>query len=86
MIWVPRGTFLMGSYAFYLEEGPVQSAMVDGFWMDAHPVTNAEFARFVDATGYVTMAERAPNPADYPGIAGRFWCPARSSSVVRRAA
>ena len=41
---------------------------VSGFWMDRHPVTNAEFAGFVEATGYVTIAERAPNPGEYPGI------------------
>jgi formylglycine-generating enzyme required for sulfatase activity len=41
---------------------------VDGFWMDRAPVTNAQFARFVAATGYLTVAERAPNPADFPGV------------------
>jgi formylglycine-generating enzyme required for sulfatase activity len=66
MARVPGGTFLMGSSAFYPEEEPVHPVTVDGFWMDAYLVTNAEFVRFVDATGYVTVAERAPNPADYP--------------------
>jgi sulfatase modifying factor 1 len=67
MLWVPGGTFLMGSEDFYPEEGPVHEVSVDGFWMDRHTVTNAQFARFVKATGYVTVAERELNPADFPG-------------------
>ncbi len=67
MAWVPGGEFLMGSNDFYPEERPVHSATVDGFWIDEHPVTVAEFRRFVKATGHVTWAERAPDPADYPG-------------------
>ena len=57
----------MGSEDFYPEEGPVHEVSVDGFWMDRHLVTNEKFARFIEATGYVTVAERALNPADYPG-------------------
>lgn len=67
MLWIPRGTFLMGSEDFYPEEGPVHEVSVDGFWMDRHVVTNEQFARFVDATGYITVAERPLNPADFPG-------------------
>jgi formylglycine-generating enzyme required for sulfatase activity len=66
MLWIAGGTFLMGSNDFYPEEGPVHRATVDGFWMDEHPVTNAEFRRFVKATGYVTVAERPPDALDYP--------------------
>jgi formylglycine-generating enzyme required for sulfatase activity len=66
MIWIPGGSFLMGSNSFYREERPVRPELVDGFWMDRNPVTNAEFARFVDATGYVTYSERAPDPSLYP--------------------
>src|SRR5262245_44838239 len=66
MVWVPGGTFLMGSEGVYPEERPVHRVAVDGFWMDAHPVTNAEFRRFVKATGHATVAERPPDPADYP--------------------
>ncbi len=66
MTWIPGGTFLMGSEAFYPEERPVRRVAVDGFWMDEHPVTNAQFRRFVKATRYVTVAERPLNPADYP--------------------
>jgi formylglycine-generating enzyme required for sulfatase activity len=66
MAWIPGGTFLMGSNDFYPEERPVHRASVDGFWLDDAPVTNAAFRRFVTATGYRTVAERPPNPADYP--------------------
>src|SRR5246127_5549805 len=66
MAWVPGGVFLMGSADFYPEERPVRKVEVDGFWIDEHPVTVAEFRRFVRATGYVTVAERAPDPAQYP--------------------
>jgi formylglycine-generating enzyme len=67
MVWVPGGEFLMGSENFYPEERPVHKVAVDGFWIDEHPVTVAEFRRFVKATGHITWAERAPDPDDYPG-------------------
>lgn len=66
MTWVPGGSYLMGSNDFYREERPVRRVSVDGFWMDEHPVTNAEFRRFVAATGYITACERPPDPALYP--------------------
>ncbi len=67
MSWVPGGTFLMGSdLELYPEENPVHSVSVDGFWMDQHAVTVAEFRRFVKETGYVTVAERPLDPAYYP--------------------
>jgi formylglycine-generating enzyme len=66
MIRMPGGTFLMGSEDFYPEEAPVHSATVDPFWIDEHPVTVAEFRRFVAATGYVTVAERPLDPTEYP--------------------
>ena len=56
----------MGSNDHYPEEAPAREATVAGFWMDAHTVTNAEFRRFVKATGYRTVAERPLNAADYP--------------------
>ena len=67
MVWIPGGSFQMGSENFYPEERPVHEVTVDGFWMDQYIVTNEQFARFVDATGYVTIAERPLDPADYPG-------------------
>lgn len=56
----------MGSDHDYPEERPAHRRAVGGFWMDRGPVTNVEFAAFVDETGYVTTAEKPPNPADYP--------------------
>jgi formylglycine-generating enzyme len=67
MAWIPGGSFLMGSDSHYPEEAPAHSVRVDGFWIDMCTVTNREFAAFVDTTGYVTVAERPVNPADYPG-------------------
>jgi formylglycine-generating enzyme len=66
MGWVPGGDFLMGSEEFYPEELPVRRVNVEGFWIDAKPVTVAEFGRFARSTGYVTLAERPPDRADYP--------------------
>jgi sulfatase modifying factor 1 len=66
MRWIPGGTFLMGSEDFYPEERPVHHVEVDGFWIDERPVTAAEFRLFVRSTGHVTVAERPPDPADYP--------------------
>jgi sulfatase modifying factor 1 len=67
MLFVPGGTFRMGSDRHYPEEAPVHRVTVDGFWMDRTPVTNRQFREFVEATGYVTFAEIAPDPKDYPG-------------------
>ncbi|MGH3122817.1 MAG: formylglycine-generating enzyme family protein [Streptosporangiaceae bacterium] len=63
---IPDGTFMMGCADFYPEEGPVHQVSVSGFWMDEHAVTVAQFRRFAQATGYVTVAERSPDPAQYP--------------------
>ena len=67
MIWIPGGTFRMGSDKHYPEEAPAHRVTVDGFSMDRTPVTNEQFRRFVEATGHVTFAEIAPDPKDYPG-------------------
>jgi formylglycine-generating enzyme required for sulfatase activity len=66
MTLIRGGTFRMGSEDFYPEERPVQEVEVDDFWMDDHPVTAAQFRRFVRETGYVTVAERPLDPDDYP--------------------
>jgi len=66
MVWIPGGTFLMGSNDHYPEERPAHRVTVDGFWIDRFPVTAALFQRFVDETGHVTLAEQAPDPNDYP--------------------
>ncbi|HWP36661.1 MAG TPA: formylglycine-generating enzyme family protein [Gemmatimonadales bacterium] len=66
MVWIPGGEFVMGSDGPHAAqaEGPPHRVIVDGFFMDVHTVTNAEFRAFVDATGYATVAERVPNAAD----------------------
>jgi formylglycine-generating enzyme len=67
MLLIPGGTFRMGSDRHYPEEAPVHRVTVDAFWMDPTPVTNRQFREFVEATGYITFAEIAPDPKDYPG-------------------
>src|SRR5215212_2629563 len=67
MVWIPGGTFVMGSDAHYPDEAPAHAVSVSGFWIDRTPVTNAAFRRFVKATGYVTVAERVPDATRYPG-------------------
>lgn len=67
MVWIAGGAFRMGSDEHYPEEAPAHQVTVDGFWVDAYPVTNLQFGRFAKATGYVTLAERIPHAADYPG-------------------
>jgi sulfatase modifying factor 1 len=68
MVWIPGGIFRMGSEEFYPEERPVHEVRVDGFWMDRCTVTNEDFARFVNETGYQTVAERPLQPEDFPGV------------------
>jgi formylglycine-generating enzyme required for sulfatase activity len=67
LVRLEGGTFTMGSDRHYPEEAPAHRVSVDGFSMAATTVTNAEFGRFVDETGYVTVAERPLDPAQYPG-------------------
>src|SRR5450432_590242 len=67
MLWIPGGTFRMGSEDFYPEEQPIHEIKVDGFWMDYFATTNEQFTRFVAATEYVTLAERPLNPVNFPG-------------------
>ncbi len=68
MRWIAGGSFRMGADQSYLEELAVHTVTVSGFWMDEHTVTNAEFAAFVEATAYRTVAERPLDLADYPGL------------------
>jgi formylglycine-generating enzyme required for sulfatase activity len=67
MVLVPSGTFRMGSSEFYADETPVHERSVEAFEIDVHPVTNAQFGAFVEATGYLTVAERPLDPDDFPG-------------------
>ncbi len=81
MAWIEGGSYRMGSDRHYAEEAPVHAVTVDGFWIDCTTVTNAEFARFVHETGYVTVAERPVDPALFPGADPALLEP---SSVVFR--
>jgi formylglycine-generating enzyme required for sulfatase activity len=67
MIFIPGGTFRMGSDKHYPEEAPVHRVTVGDFWMDRTPVTNRQFKAFVRATGYRTIAEIPPDLNEYPG-------------------
>jgi formylglycine-generating enzyme len=77
MVWIPGGEFSMGAHdppdmdevgmKATLDSRPIHRVYVDGFYMDKTDVTNGEFAKFVEATGYVTVAERKPRAEDYPG-------------------
>lgn len=68
MVWVPGGAFQRGSDNPRMRDArPTHQVAVDGFWMDQTAVTNEQFARFVEATGYVTVAERTPQAKDFPG-------------------
>jgi formylglycine-generating enzyme len=78
---IKGGEFLMGSEDFYPEERPSRRVRVETFAIDCCPVTNAEFANFVDATGYVTVAERPIDPALYPGASLELCVP--GSAVFR---
>ncbi len=75
MTWIAGGTFSMGSDESYPEEGPAHRVAVSGFWIDQCAVTNAEFAAFVAATGYRTVAERPLDAADYPDADPRLLTP-----------
>ncbi len=78
MVWIPGGEFYMGNEElidpeipdsfWYRDAAPVHKVYVDGFWMDKTEVTNEQFAKFVEATGYVTYAEKPPNPKDFPDV------------------
>ncbi len=68
MVWIPPGTFAMGSEEGQTDEKPVHSVTLDGFWMDKTEVTNEQFEKFVQETRYVTMAERKPDPKEFPGV------------------
>lgn len=68
LVPIAGGRFKMGSDAGYPEERDVHEVQVAPFQIDRHEVTNTQFAAFVKATGYLTRAERAPDPADYPGV------------------
>lgn len=67
LVELAGGSFRMGSTGFYPEEAPIHTVTVGAFAIDRHPVTNAQYAEFVTATGYRTVAEQPPTPEQYPG-------------------
>ncbi|MCP9819811.1 formylglycine-generating enzyme family protein [Synechococcus sp. Cruz-9H2] len=79
MEWIPGGSFVMGSDAHYPEEAPAHRVRVEGFWIDRSLVTNAQFRKFVKATGHITLAEQPADPAQYPDALPELLVP---SSIV----
>jgi formylglycine-generating enzyme len=75
MVWIPGGTFWMGSGEGHPDEQPPHQVTVDGFWMDRTEVSNDQYEKFVRATGYVTIAERQPDPKNYPGADPKLLVP-----------
>jgi formylglycine-generating enzyme len=69
LVDLPGGTYRMGSTSFYPDEAPIHTVTVGPLAVERHPVTNAQFAEFVAATGHLTIAERPLDPRDYPGVA-----------------
>ncbi|GAA2244584.1 formylglycine-generating enzyme family protein [Herbiconiux moechotypicola] len=67
MIRIEGGRFSMGSDEYYPDEAPVHERTIESFWIEEYAVTNSRFAEFVQDTGYVTVAERPLDPADFPG-------------------
>ena len=68
MVWIPPGAFQMGAEDGQVDEKPIHSVQLHGFWMDKNEVTNEQFDKFARATGYVTVAERKPEAKDFPGV------------------
>ena len=75
MVWIESGSFTMGDDDEHPEERAAHEVTVDGFWIDHHEVTNARFARFVAATGYVTIAERGLDRKDHAGVPTELLAP-----------
>ncbi|MFW0152236.1 formylglycine-generating enzyme family protein [Mycobacterium sp. smrl_JER01] len=84
MVWIPGQSAVLGSDTHYPEEAPTRTVTVDGFWIQPRQVTNLQFAEFVAATGYVTVAERPLDPAAYPGAPAENLAP--GSMVFTRTA
>ena len=85
MVWIPGGAFLMGSDRHYPEEAPAHRVTVDGFWIDATPVTNAAVPALRRGDRPRDLRRDAPDPNDYPGALPEMLVPARSCSSSRRA-
>ncbi len=74
-VYIDGASFIMGDNNTYYEEGPSHEVTLSGFWIDAHEITNSQFAEFVSETGYTTVAERIPDPKDWPGVPPEFLKP-----------
>ena len=75
MVWIPGGEFTMGTDKAdekHAEEAPAHAVALKGFWMDVTEVTNTQFKRFADATGYVTDAEKDLDPREFPKAPPEF--------------
>jgi sulfatase modifying factor 1 len=68
MVYIPGDTFWMGDEGGQPDEAPMHEVALDGFWIDRTEVTNAQYAEFAKETGYVTVAERKPDPKEFPGV------------------
>ena len=82
MVWIPKGTFMMGHARGGPDEQPVHKVALDGFWIDKAEVTNEQFAQFVKDTGYVTVAERPLDPKDFPNADPELIRKTKPGSVV----
>ncbi len=82
MVFIPAGSFVMGSERQRPEERFTHLVRVDGFWIDRHEVTNAQFKRFVEATGYVTLAERGINPKSHDALSADLKAPGSALFVT----
>ena len=93
MVWIPGGEFAMGAVTSghgksempmpSNDAEPIHPVYVDGFWMDKTVVTNEQFEAFVKATGYVTIAEKAPTQEEFPTAPARIWSQGLWSSRPR---
>ena len=81
MVWIPGATYKMGSDHHYPEERPVHKVLVDGFWLDQYPVTNARFTRFIETTGHITWAEIPPDPRQRRGTQSSRACSPQALGV-----
>jgi formylglycine-generating enzyme required for sulfatase activity len=83
VVWVPGGTFWMGDETTEDEDAPVHRVSITGFWMDKTEVTNAAFAKFVEATNYVTISERVPEKEKYPDAKPEMLVPGSAKFVPK---
>lgn len=81
MVLIPAGSFVMGAGAKYREETPEKNVEVDSFWLSQTEVTNAQFAEFVEATDYITLAEKGLDPKNFPDIPAELLKPGSAAFI-----